>query len=117
MLDLAGPSIKLGEFTGRVQVPLKAGQEFRIVSKKKILGDETFAVCENFDLGSKVKIGDHIVVDFGNICLKVIGYEEESEFFLRKQEGKDLEMKAQDKSKRENLSFQGNIMRGGNHKK
>lgn len=59
-----------------------------MVTKKKMLGDETFAVCDFSgmdDMASKLKIGDHIIVDFGNICFKVVGFEDESDFLARKQ--------------------------------
>lgn len=64
---------------------MKAGQEFRICCKKKLLGDETFAVCDFSELESKLKVGDHIIVDFGAVCLKVIGFEDEADFLASKQ--------------------------------
>lgn len=64
LLDLQGPVIRTGEFKDHAlsvqildlsfQVELKAGQEFRIVCKKKILGDETFTVCDFGDLSGKL---------------------------------------------------------------
>lgn len=85
-MDLQGPVIRTGEFRGdRGSVHLKAGQEFRICCKKKLLGDETF-VCVDFqELENKLKIGDHVIVDFGSACMKVIGFEEENEFLMSKQ--------------------------------
>lgn len=70
---------------------LKAGQEFKFCCKKKILGDETF-VCVDFnDLNTKIKVGDHIIVDFGAVCMRVVGFEDESEFLQSKQfEGLDV---------------------------
>ena len=65
-------------------MPLRAGQEFRICCKKKLLGDETFATCDFSELESKLKIGDHIIVDFGAVCMKVIGFEDEAEFLASK---------------------------------
>lgn len=64
---------------------MKAGQEFRIVMKKKVLGDETFCVCDYGELANKVKVGNHIIVDFGQVCLKVIGFESEVDFLAKKQ--------------------------------
>ena len=60
---------------------MKEGQEFRLTTKKKILGDHTYGVCDFNDLPNKVKSGDHMIVDFGSVCLKVIGFEDEAEFF------------------------------------
>jgi hypothetical protein len=54
------------------------------VTKKKLLGDETFAVCDFSEMSNKLKIGDHIIVDFGNVCFKVIGFENESDFLASK---------------------------------
>jgi pyruvate kinase len=53
---------------------LKAGQELRIVCKKKIAGDETFAVVDFAELSNKLKVGDHIIVDFGSVCMRVEGF-------------------------------------------
>lgn len=50
-----------------------------------MIGDETFAVCDFSELESKLKVGDHIIVDFGAVCLKVIGFEDESDFLASKQ--------------------------------
>ena len=46
MIDLQGPVIRTGEFRDRSSIHLKAGQEFRICCKKKIVGDDTFAVVD-----------------------------------------------------------------------
>ena len=46
-----------------------------------VLGCENYAMCDSSDLPNKVSIGDHIIIDFGQICLKVIGFEDEADFF------------------------------------
>lgn len=54
-------------------------------------GDETFATVDFQDLSHKMKIGDHIIVDFGAVCMKVTGFEDESDFLQSKQlEGLDV---------------------------
>lgn len=59
--------------------------------KKKIPGDETFAVVDFQELSNKIRIGDHIVVDFGSVCMRVVGFEDESDFLASKQlEGHDV---------------------------
>jgi pyruvate kinase len=60
------------------------------VCKRKILGDETFAVCDFNDLADKIKVGDHICVDFGSVVLKVIGFESESSFLAMKNPDHDV---------------------------
>ena len=92
MIDLMGPVIRTAELKdNKSSVQLKAGQEFRFVCKRKYLGDETFIglFCNTSvdfpDLESKLKIGDHIILDFGAVCLKVIGFEDEHQFLVSKQ--------------------------------
>ncbi len=43
------------------------------------------------ELANKIKIGDHIIVDFGAVCMKVIDFEDEADFLTTKQlEGLDV---------------------------
>jgi hypothetical protein len=37
-------------------------------------------------LESKLKVGDHIIVDFGAVCLKVVGFEDEADFLASKRD-------------------------------
>lgn len=70
---------------------MKAGQILKICCKKKVLGDETFAVVDFQELESKLKVGDHVIVDFGSVCMRVIGFEDEGDFLVSKQlEGLDV---------------------------
>lgn len=59
------------------------------------MGDETFIVCDFGDLAGilsfyfiliidKLKVGNHIIVDFGSACLKVTGFESEPDFLASK---------------------------------
>jgi len=85
LLDLQGSIIRTGELKDKLPgVFLKAGQEFKVVCKKKILGDETFTSIDYGDLPEKLKVGDHIICDFGNIVLKVTGFESEFQFLQSK---------------------------------
>lgn len=55
------------------------------------MGDDSFVAVDFQDLGNHLKIGDHIIVDFGAVCMKVIGYEKETDFLISKQlEGADV---------------------------
>lgn len=48
-------------------------------------------MCDFSELESKLKIGDHIIIDFGAVCLKVIGFEDESDFLASRQnDGNDV---------------------------
>lgn len=40
-------------------------------------GDETFATVDYKDLAKKIKINDHIIADFGSVCMRVIGFEDQ----------------------------------------
>jgi pyruvate kinase len=64
---------------------LKAGQIFKLCCKKKVLGDETFTVVDFQELENKLKVGDHVIVDFGSVCMRVIGFEDEGDFLVSKQ--------------------------------
>jgi len=47
-------------------------------------GDETFAAVDFKELESKLKVGDHVIVDFGAVCMRVIGFEDEVDFLVSK---------------------------------
>ena len=32
-----------------------------------------------------MKVGDHVIVDFGAVCMRVVGFEDESDFLVSKQ--------------------------------
>ena len=101
MIDLQGPVIRTGEFKDKssvsfnpylsLQVNLKAGQQFKICCNNKIPGDETFVPVDFKELESKLKVGDHVIVDFGAVCMSVVGFETETDFLAgKKQEGEDM---------------------------
>jgi pyruvate kinase len=72
---------------------LKAGQTFRFYCKKGVDGNEDFIGVDFTNLAKKLKIGDHIVINYGKAYLKVVGFETEDEFLeeqAKKDEGKDL---------------------------
>lgn len=37
------------------------------------------------ELENKLKVGDHVIVDFGAVCMRVIGFEDEGDFLVSKQ--------------------------------
>ena len=57
-----------------------------------MLGDETFTCVDFQDLESKLKIGDHIILDFGAVCMRVVDFEDESTFLVSKQLDGGLEV-------------------------
>ena len=88
-VDLQGATIRSKNFRDNlISIPLKAGQEFRITSNKKLLGNERFVVWDyvNGDkndknsLVDKLEVGSTILVDYGQVALKVMGFEDEMEF-------------------------------------
>jgi pyruvate kinase len=59
---------------------LKKDSEFRLLCKKNIEGNKDFMCVDYTNLYKKLKIGDHIVVNYGKAYLKVIDFEEEDQF-------------------------------------
>ena len=51
-----------------------------MLCRKNIEGNKDFLGVDYTDLYKKLKIGDHIVVNYGKAYLKVIDFEEEDEF-------------------------------------
>ena len=84
-MDLQGAVIQTKDFrSGLLSVPLKAGSEYRLTNNRKLQGNERFAVWDysekNGPLVEKLKIGSTILVDYGSVSLKVMGFEDESDF-------------------------------------
>ena len=70
--------------SGLLSVPLEAGSEYRLTNNRKLQGNERFAAWDysekNGPLVEKLKIGSTILVDYGSVSLKVMGFEDESDF-------------------------------------
>ncbi len=73
--DLQGPKIRIGELE-RDEIPLKAGQEIAITTKN-IKGNENIVSTTYKYLVKDVNIGDVILIDDGNIKLKVVDKDED----------------------------------------
>jgi pyruvate kinase len=71
--DLCGPKIRVGRFRNDAVV-LREGAAVTI-TPKPVLGDETLIPCQYRRLGAEVKAGDKILLDDGNLELKVTGKE------------------------------------------
>jgi len=69
--DLCGPKIRVGKFKDDA-VTLKTGSSVTI-TVEQILGHETLIPCQYKRLVSEVSINDHILLDDGNLELKVTG--------------------------------------------
>ncbi len=69
--DLCGPKIRVGRFRGDA-VLLKEGSLVTITTDP-VLGDETLIPCQYQRLVTEVKAGDHVLLDDGNLELKVLG--------------------------------------------
>lgn len=83
MLDLKGVKMVTGEML-KHKHHLKRGQEFRLVFSSKFIGDHTFAPIDfSSDLAEKITIGSKVFIDYGAVCLEVIGLEDEAKFETR----------------------------------
>ena len=66
------------------QYHLKKGQEFRLVFSSKYIGDNTFIPIDyNADVAEKISIGSKVYLDYGSVCLEVVGFEDEGKFESR----------------------------------
>ena len=68
--DLQGPKLRIGKFD-KDKVELKVGQDFRL-DMKKDLGDETRVNLPHKEIFEALKTGDKLLVNDGNIVLKVV---------------------------------------------
>jgi pyruvate kinase len=69
--DLCGPKIRVGRFKGD-GVTLKDGSQVTI-TMENVLGSETLIPCQYKRLAREVKTGDQILLDDGNLELRVLG--------------------------------------------
>lgn len=67
--DLCGPKIRVGRFKNDA-VALREGAHVTI-TMETVLGDETLIPCQYKKLAAEVKVGDHILLDDGNLELQV----------------------------------------------
>lgn len=74
--DLCGPKIRVGKFAGDA-VTLKDGATVTI-TVKPVLGTDTLIPCQYRKLPAEVKAGDQILLDDGNLELKVLGTDRRS---------------------------------------
>lgn len=70
-MDLKGSTMRIGQFVEPYEIFLKAGEEFRITTDTKILGNKHIVSCDNEDLHSSVSPGDKILLEYGRIILTV----------------------------------------------
>ena len=74
--DLQGPKLRIGKFKDG-KVLLQKGQKFSF-DMKKDLGDETRVMLPHKEIFEALKVGDTLLVNDGNIILKVIKCNKES---------------------------------------
>lgn len=63
--------MRLGKFGGSGDCYLKKGDEFRISTNKKILGDNSIVSCDCEDLGKIVTVNDKLLIDYGRIAFNI----------------------------------------------
>ena len=68
--DLQGPKLRIGKFKEE-KVELKVGQDF-VLDMKKDLGDNSRVTLPHKEIFEALKIGDKLLVNDGNIVLKVV---------------------------------------------
>ena len=71
MMDLKGLNMRLGRFNPAFGISLREGEEMRISTDDKLIGDKNIVCCDCENLGITVEIGDKILVDYGRISLTV----------------------------------------------
>ena len=74
IMDLKGSNMRLGRFNPAYGVALREGEEIRISTDDKLIGDKNIVSCDCENLGITVEIGDKILVDYGRISLTVKRY-------------------------------------------
>ncbi len=70
LVDLQGPKIRLGDFADGPHI-LKAGDEFTITTRA-ITGDATICSTTYSGLPADVQEGDEVLIDDGNVRLRVV---------------------------------------------
>jgi pyruvate kinase len=70
LVDLQGPKIRLGCFAGGA-AELVAGAAFTITTDESVAGDATIAPTTYPELAADVKPGDTLLIDDGNVRLRV----------------------------------------------
>lgn len=73
LADMQGPKLRVGEFTNSDGVLLKEGQKFRLDMDKKA-GDEQRVCLPHPEIFAVMKKGMNILINDGNIRLKVIEF-------------------------------------------
>lgn len=78
MQDLQGPKLRVGNMSGDGSVTLKSGGEFRLQTQS-VEGTSTRASTSYPDLARDVRVGDQVLLDDGNLELRVTAVEEHPE--------------------------------------
>ncbi|KRX10240.1 Pyruvate/Phosphoenolpyruvate kinase-like domain [Pseudocohnilembus persalinus] len=71
---LRGTLTRLGDLT-QAEISLKKGQTYRIITKKQIIGDNCICSVDDDNLHKKVRIGDKLLIDYGQVSFTITGLE------------------------------------------
>jgi len=63
--------MRIGGFGEGREITLKKGDEFRITTNRKVLGDQNIVSCDSDELGKHVQVNDKILIDYGRIVFTV----------------------------------------------
>jgi len=70
MLDTKGPEIRTGKLQNKT-IKLTAGQEIKVTSDLKVIGDDNIIMIDYQELATSVKIGGNILIADGQISLTI----------------------------------------------
>lgn len=83
IIDLQGPSIRIGDLPDNQPISLKKGNEISITTNRHLDCSDSLIYCNCEKLPSFVKPGQKIIIDKGNVYLTVKSVIEESQQFVR----------------------------------
>ncbi|KAL4427499.1 hypothetical protein ABPG74_015202 [Tetrahymena malaccensis] len=71
---LKGTLVRIGTLQ-QPEIFLKKGQEYRIVLNHKVLGNNLYCAVDDKDIIRRVKVGNQILIDYGQISMTIIRIE------------------------------------------
>ncbi|EAR82294.2 pyruvate kinase complex alpha subunit (macronuclear) [Tetrahymena thermophila SB210] len=75
---LKGSLVRIGQLS-QPETYLRKGQQFRIIIKKKIVGDSNICSVDDDNLIKRIGVGAKIIIDYGQVGLTVIKKEKSDE--------------------------------------
>ena len=86
IVDLKGPVISVLPFrSGVYSMKIKRGQQIRFSSNAELTSCDDLFVIDYPNIRDKLMEGEKVIIDYGKVRLKVIGFESEFEYMQRKE--------------------------------